>query len=199
MEQWNNPELVRLLDEQRRVRLELTETERAWSRLDSRADFRADVEREALRPRLKASYRLDAELVRQIAIAEELQTVVNVLGPQYTQALAHATELVDAIRRSPDVPSREQLTELFLRGRSVEELRRALHGATNEPKWSREHDFLDAVRFHWHVQQSERDRVLRFVRAPGHRPRPSTAPPWAEQVTRLSELKNAKEEIHASR
>jgi hypothetical protein len=197
-ERLTNPALLKVqADFTRLVEFELEPAEKDWNRVtENRHDFRADQEREALRPRLAALYRTEKELTRQMAVEEERERIANELFPHFTREDSTGVAMLSALLNRPEAPDRVPVTELWLCGRRREEIRRQLYDVTADPRFSKARDFVDELRYYWHVQQEAREKVLRIVLSPGHRPK-AEAPPWAAQVARLRELSTVKEEQNA--
>lgn len=147
---------------------------------------------------------LDGEVVaidRQIAILEDAQPaararerdeqrregqqIIADLTAQYDEIVPQRDALLDAMKQLSSVPSRGELEALFLLGRDARTLAGVLLQATGDARFANPPDVIDQLRWHWHVQRQERDRLLeRFKAARPSRP----ARAWQEQVARLRAL-----------
>jgi hypothetical protein len=192
-EPWVHPRLSEVFDHLGRVDLEYSEVDRIYERLD-RNDYQSDTAREALRPRLRELERTRERLAQEAKVVQELETLVNHLLPHHAEVTARATSIIEAIQRSPDLPTREMLTSLSLASQDAELLRRTLFEITKDTKFARPVDYIDLVRFHWFQQNTTRERALLNVTSPGHRPRRSEPAPWAGQLQRIAELRAASKE-----
>jgi hypothetical protein len=197
MEKWTDPWLRDLRVELERLDLAIAEHERAWDALDARSDYRAAEERDALQPRLRQADARRSVLLLQIAAAEERERIIDALIQQHMRETALLTETVETIKARTSVPAAQEIADLYVRTRRLEDLRRVLHDATDERRFAKSQDFVDAVRYHWHEQAVSRERLLFRVLSPGHRPK-SEPPSWAAQMARLRELHEVKEETHAA-
>ena len=178
-------------------KLTITEQERAWDALDARSDYRAAEERDALQPRLRQADARRTVLLGHIAVAEERGRIIDALIQQHTRETALLTETVETIKRRTSVPAAQEIADLYVRNRRLEDLRRVLHDATDERRFAKAADYVDRLRYHWHEQAVARERVLFHTLSPGHRPKSEPAS-WAAQMARLRELHYAKEETHAA-
>jgi hypothetical protein len=79
---------------------------------------------------------------------------------------------------------------LWADGRSLEQLRTVLFDITQDAALRSRFDPVEELRFFWHQQALERDRVFTHHLSPGHRP-PLLRPEWAAQVERLKSLHSA--------
>jgi hypothetical protein len=195
----SSPVLERLREDLRRNDAEIGADEAGYERLGDRHDVRADVEREQIRPRLQARYAKRDRLLQQIAVEEKRAELVDVLDAARTQEIAEAMAIVDAIKADASDPDPAPVKDWAIRTRRVNELNRLLHTATGAPKYAKEIDFVDQVKWFWHQQQIARNRIFTHHLAPVMRSQLTAAPPpWAEAATRLSQLPSPKEDlIHA--
>lgn len=198
MNEWNDPALASDREALTSVLGRIAELESSWERVESRSDFQADQSREQLRRQLPPEYKRRDVLSPRVARGEERQRLVRGLIPQYEKLEASLIAMLDRLKASTSVPSREEFTQLYLKKRELGDLARVLHAATGERRFSREFDAVDALKFHWHEQRIARDRLFMML-SPGSRPRASEPVEWAEQARRLSELSAQQEELANAR
>lgn len=168
-----------------RFNAEVAELERVWEGLDGRHDFRADQQREVLRPKLAAALAERAERQTVLNALREVEAIATYLFPIWRALDADVRAQVKAITGTIEVPDRRSMLKLWGDGRQLEQLRQVLYEVTELPELARPFDALDAVKYFWHQQSIDRDRVWthhlsrltvprRLRRCGHHRPRVCT-------------------------
>lgn len=174
--------------------------DREFERVSNRTDYRASTQLELLKPQLARAYAELEAKQRRLTAKEEHVALLDKLIPQYLREVEAVQAMLDALTSLSDVSDRVPVIELYFGSRRVEQLRRPLYAATGDIRFAKERDYVDSLRYHWHVQAEARERVLRQVLTPGHKPKPSAPPAWAGDAARLGELSAAlKENEHAIR
>jgi hypothetical protein len=170
-----------------RMKQEVAELDAAWEALESRHDFRADQQRETLRPKLAAKHAEVAQFQRASAALRQRDAAVTALRPVHAALDLKVRSAVRAITARSDTPSRETVVQLWADGRALEQLRAVLFEATRDDALRRPYDPLDAVRFFWHQQHEERQRVFTHFLSKPHLPALSV-PAWADDLAKLKTL-----------
>jgi hypothetical protein len=183
-------ELVTLEKDLLRCKADAAALEGAFGLLGSRSDFEADQKRAKLRPKILAAREEIASYEVVVAAMREKLALINELAPLSSEKRPALIARVEAIKASLVVPDRSTMLNVWMDGREVEHLRRVLHEATADPEFAKPYDPLDDIKFFWHQQQVERQRVFTHYLSVPHRPVPPT-PTWASKAQRVIELHEA--------
>lgn len=196
-EPWCCPVLAKDREQARRITDTLTALEREWEALERRTDFGADKRREELRALMPPLYQQRDDADRRVAQGVEREVVVNETRPLHDAELAAQRAIAEDFVNTVTAPSPEAVRALAARVRTLNNLRRQLHSATNDRTYAVDIDVLLEVRDAWEQQAAARRKHFTHTLAPGSRHVALPSQPWDELVARLKELRpsSTREEI----